>query len=167
MRWWRPLCRTRPRDRAVPALATEERGAPGPNSLVRTWQSSSPGHRPDPLRRHLRQSRDGGAAPPIASLNERVAVRATVRRVCTPNGETMTNLLDWPLDLPCGATLSNRVVKAAMSEGLADSGNHSTPRLETLYRRWAGSRAGLLLSGNIQGDRWHLAPPNNIVLHDT
>jgi 2,4-dienoyl-CoA reductase-like NADH-dependent reductase (Old Yellow Enzyme family) len=78
----------------------------------------------------------------------------------------MTNLLDWPLDLPCGATLSNRVAKAAMSEGLADSGNHSTPRLETLYRRWAGSGAGLLLSGNIQVDRWHLERPNNVVIDD-
>jgi len=78
----------------------------------------------------------------------------------------MTNLLDWPLDLRCGATLSNRVAKAAMSEGLADSSNHSTPRLETLYRRWAGSGAGLLLSGNIQVDRWHLERPNNIVIDD-
>lgn len=78
----------------------------------------------------------------------------------------MINLLDCPLDLPCGATLSNRLAKAAMSEGLADSGNHSTPRLETLYRRWAGSGAGLLLSGNIQVDRWHLERPNNIVIDD-
>jgi 2,4-dienoyl-CoA reductase-like NADH-dependent reductase (Old Yellow Enzyme family) len=53
-----------------------------------------------------------------------------------------------------------------MSEGLADSGNHSTPRLETLYRRWAGSGAGLLLSGNIQVDRWHLERPNNVVIDD-
>jgi len=78
----------------------------------------------------------------------------------------MTNLLAWPLDLPCGATLSNRVAKAAMSEGLADCCNHSTPRLETLYRRWAGSGAGLLLSGNIQVDRWHLERPNNVVIDD-
>jgi 2,4-dienoyl-CoA reductase-like NADH-dependent reductase (Old Yellow Enzyme family) len=78
----------------------------------------------------------------------------------------MTNPLARPLDLPCGATLSNRLVKAAMSEGLADSGNHSTPRLETLYRRWAGSGAGLLLSGNIQVDRWHLERPNNVVIDD-
>ena len=78
----------------------------------------------------------------------------------------MTNPLARPLDLPCGATLSNRLAKAAMSEGLADSGNHSTPRLETLYRRWAGSGAGLLLSGNIQVDRWHLERPNNIVIDD-
>jgi 2,4-dienoyl-CoA reductase-like NADH-dependent reductase (Old Yellow Enzyme family) len=78
----------------------------------------------------------------------------------------MTNPLARPLDLPCGARLSNRLAKAAMSEGLADSGNHSTPRLETLYRRWAGSGAGLLLSGNIQVDRWHLERPNNVVIDD-
>ena len=78
----------------------------------------------------------------------------------------MTNFLARPLDLPCGATLSNRLAKAAMSEGLADSGNHSTPRLETLYRLWAGSGAGLLLSGNIQVDRWHLERPNNVVIDD-
>jgi 2,4-dienoyl-CoA reductase-like NADH-dependent reductase (Old Yellow Enzyme family) len=78
----------------------------------------------------------------------------------------MTNPLARPLDLPCGATLSNRLAKAAMSEGLADSGNHSTPRLETLYRRWAGSGAGLLLSGNVQVDRWHLERPNNVVIDD-
>src|SRR5260221_3023300 len=78
----------------------------------------------------------------------------------------MTNPLGRPLDLPCGATLSNRLAKAAMSEGLAASGNHSPPRLETLYRRWAGSGVGLLLSGNIQVDRWHLERPNNVVIDD-
>ena len=78
----------------------------------------------------------------------------------------MTNPLARPLDLLCGATFSNRLAKAAMSEGLADSSNHSTPRLETLHRRWAGSGAGLLLSGNIQVDRWHLERPNNVVIDD-
>src|SRR4030088_606381 len=77
-----------------------------------------------------------------------------------PNGEAMTNPLARPLDLPCGATLSNRLAKAALSEGLADSRNHSTPRLEALYRRWAGSGAGLLLSGNTQGERWHFEGAN-------
>jgi len=78
----------------------------------------------------------------------------------------MTHPLSKPLDLPCGATLSNRICKAAMSEGLADANNHATPRLETLYRRWSNSGAGLLLSGNVQVDRWHLERPGNIVLDD-
>jgi len=79
----------------------------------------------------------------------------------------MTDLLNQPLTLPGGAVLPNRLVKAAMSEGMADADNRSTQRLETLYRRWATSGAGLLLSGNIQVDRWHLERPGNIVLDDT
>jgi len=78
----------------------------------------------------------------------------------------MTNPLSQPLDLPSGARLSNRLVKAAMSEGIGDVNNHSTPRLETLYRRWARSGAGLLLSGNIQIDRSHLERPLNVVVED-
>ncbi|UPJ48325.1 NADH:flavin oxidoreductase/NADH oxidase family protein [Bradyrhizobium sp. 200] len=76
----------------------------------------------------------------------------------------MNNILSEPLKLPCGAKLSNRLCKAAMSEGMAGADHHSTPRLETLYRRWAGSGAGLLLSGNIQVDRWHLERPLNLVV---
>lgn len=78
----------------------------------------------------------------------------------------MKTLLSNPLVLPNGVRLSNRLAKAAMSEGMADTNNHSTPRLEALYRRWAGSGAGLLLSGNIQIDRWHLERPLNLVVED-
>jgi 2,4-dienoyl-CoA reductase-like NADH-dependent reductase (Old Yellow Enzyme family) len=78
----------------------------------------------------------------------------------------MTSPLATPLALPCGAILANRICKAAMSEGLADVENHSTPRLEALYRRWAHSGAGLLLSGNVQIDRMHLERPVNVVLDD-
>jgi 2,4-dienoyl-CoA reductase-like NADH-dependent reductase (Old Yellow Enzyme family) len=78
----------------------------------------------------------------------------------------MINSLSQPLRLPGGAILANRLAKAAMSEGMADANNHSTPRLEALYRRWARSGAGLLLSGNIQVDRWHLERPGNIVIVD-
>ena len=79
----------------------------------------------------------------------------------------MTSLLSQPLALPSGAILSNRIAKAAMSEGMASPEGHSTPRLETLYRRWATSGAGMLLSGNIQVDRWHLERPLNVVAEDT
>nr|AYM52646.1 FMN oxidoreductase [Aetherobacter sp.] len=78
----------------------------------------------------------------------------------------MSSPLSQPLDLPCGAVLPNRLCKAAMSEGLADADNHATPRLVELYRRWARSGAGLLLSGNIQVDRWHLERPGNVVIDD-
>jgi 2,4-dienoyl-CoA reductase-like NADH-dependent reductase (Old Yellow Enzyme family) len=80
--------------------------------------------------------------------------------------KNMIDAFSKPLILPCGATLANRIVKAAMSEGMADNANHSTPRLERLYRRWAESGAGLLLSGNIQIDRSHLERPLNLVVED-
>lgn len=74
--------------------------------------------------------------------------------------------LAQPLILPGGAVLPNRIGKAAMSEGLSDAQNHATPRLAELYRQWGRSGAGLLLSGNIQVDRWHLERPLNVVLED-
>jgi hypothetical protein len=45
----------------------------------------------------------------------------------------VTHPLVQPLALPCGVTLSNRLCKAAMSEGMADLNNNATPRLEALY----------------------------------
>lgn len=78
----------------------------------------------------------------------------------------MTDFLAQPLTLPCGAILPNRLVKTAMSEGMADVDNRSTPRLEALYRRWSHSGAGLLFTGNIQVDPDYLERPLNIVIHD-
>ena len=78
----------------------------------------------------------------------------------------MTPTLASPITLPCGQTLPNRIVKAAMSEGLSDAQGRATPRLEALYRCWAAGGAGLLLSGNIQVDRDHLERPLNVVLED-
>ena len=77
-----------------------------------------------------------------------------------------TTILGTPLHLPGGATLPNRLAKAAMSEGLADADNQATPRLEALYRSWANSGAGLLLTGNFQVDRWHLERPSNVVIDE-
>lgn len=78
----------------------------------------------------------------------------------------MTHPLTAPMSLPCGAVLLNRLAKASTSEGLADVDNHSTPQLETLYRRWSASGAGLVFTGNIQVDRWHLERPGNVVVDD-
>lgn len=72
--------------------------------------------------------------------------------------------LATPLTLPGGAILPNRIVKAAMSEGVADAHNDVTPRLLNIYRRWSASGAGMLLSGNVQIDRFHLERPGNVVL---
>ena len=68
------------------------------------------------------------------------------------------------LTLPCGATIRNRLCKAAMTEGLADEENRATERHVTLYRRWAGGGAGLLLTGNVQVDRRYLERAGNVVI---
>lgn len=69
-----------------------------------------------------------------------------------------------PLALPCGAVLPNRLAKAAMTEGLADAGLRATDRLARLYRRWSEGGAGLLVTGNVQIDRFVLERPGNVVL---
>lgn len=68
------------------------------------------------------------------------------------------------LRLPCGAVLKNRMAKAAMTEGLADSMNRVTERHYRLYERWAKNGFGLMLTGNVHGDRRQLERPGNIVI---
>ena len=72
--------------------------------------------------------------------------------------------LHAPLKLPCGAVLSNRLVKAAMTEGLADTLNRATDRHLVLYERWAKNGFGLMITGNVHGDRRHLERPGNIAI---
>ena len=69
-----------------------------------------------------------------------------------------------PLALPCGAVLSNRLAKAALTEGLADPMNRATPELARLYQTWSEGGAGLLITGNVQIDRSHLERPGNVVI---
>jgi 2,4-dienoyl-CoA reductase-like NADH-dependent reductase (Old Yellow Enzyme family) len=76
----------------------------------------------------------------------------------------MADILATPLTLPCGATLSNRIAKAAMTEGLADPQGRSTGELDKLYAVWSDGGAGMLLSGNIQVDADHLERPGNVII---
>jgi 2,4-dienoyl-CoA reductase-like NADH-dependent reductase (Old Yellow Enzyme family) len=69
-----------------------------------------------------------------------------------------------PITLPCGVRLKNRLVKAAMTEGLADAQNRATFRHERLYRAWAKGGAALLITGNIQVDRRFLERPGNVAI---
>ncbi len=76
----------------------------------------------------------------------------------------METALDSPLTLPAGARVKNRLVKAAMTEGLADALNRATTRHVELYARWANGGAGALLTGNVQVDRRYLERAGNIVI---
>lgn len=73
-----------------------------------------------------------------------------------------------PFALPCGAVLSNRVIKAPLTECLASAASNApNARLVALYTRWAAlTRAGALITGNIQVDRRWLEAPGNVVVED-
>ena len=73
-------------------------------------------------------------------------------------------MINMPITLPCGATIPNRLCKAAMTEGLADPAGRATEALERLYGIWSDGGAGLLLSGNIQVDEDHLERPGNVIV---
>ncbi|TDT40211.1 2,4-dienoyl-CoA reductase-like NADH-dependent reductase (Old Yellow Enzyme family) [Halospina denitrificans] len=72
--------------------------------------------------------------------------------------------LAQPLQLPCGATLPNRIAKAAMTEGLADEYLHATECHERLYGTWSDGGAGLLITGNVMVDRHVLERPGNVAI---
>lgn len=73
-------------------------------------------------------------------------------------------ILGAPLALPCGAMLPNRLVKAAMTELLADTHNRATPAHVALYHAWAKKGPGMMLTGNVQVDNRHLEHPGNVVI---
>lgn len=69
-----------------------------------------------------------------------------------------------PLQLPCGATLPNRLAKAALTEGLADPMNRATERHQRIYSRWSQGGCGMILTGNVQVDRRYLERAGNVVV---
>ncbi|WP_446221260.1 NADH:flavin oxidoreductase/NADH oxidase family protein [Nocardia sp. IBHARD005] len=74
--------------------------------------------------------------------------------------------LATPLPLPCGQVLPNRIMKAALSEGLGDGSNSPTARLEKLYDSWGSGGYGLIVTGNVMVDRRQLAEPGNVAVED-
>jgi 2,4-dienoyl-CoA reductase-like NADH-dependent reductase (Old Yellow Enzyme family) len=78
----------------------------------------------------------------------------------------MSTELFSPLVLRSGGRLRNRVVKAAMEEGMADGSQLPDERLVSLYRRWGAGGAGLLITGNVMVHAEALTGPAGIVLDD-
>ena len=78
--------------------------------------------------------------------------------------EATASPLARPLTLPCGVTVPNRIVKSAMTEGLADSLGRSTVQLENLYRAWSHGGTGISISGNVMIDYRYLERAGNLVV---
>ena len=76
------------------------------------------------------------------------------------------NILQEEMILPNGTILNNRIAKSAMSENLSNKYNEPTPVLINVYKRWAQSGAGLLITGNIMIDSKAMGEPRNVVVED-
>lgn len=76
----------------------------------------------------------------------------------------MSSPLASPLTLACGVTIPNRLVKAAMTESLADEWGRSTDKLCNLYKVWSEGGSGLLITGNVQVDRRYIERPGNVCI---
>lgn len=76
------------------------------------------------------------------------------------------NALAQPMKLANGIVIRNRLAKAATSETLGTYGNRPTKGLVRLYRRWASSGVGLLITGNVMIDRRALGEPGNVSIED-
>lgn len=79
----------------------------------------------------------------------------------------MTITLNDAITLPCGVTLNNRILKSAMTEGMANYNDQATQRHATLYQRWAEGDAGLLITGNVMVDARYLERPGNVCVESS
>ncbi len=74
------------------------------------------------------------------------------------------DVLARPLELPCGVSLKNRLIKSPMSDSLGDGQGNPTEAQIRLYERWAEGGVALSLIGEVQGDHRYPEKPGNLVL---
>ncbi|MGK0364332.1 MAG: 2,4-dienoyl-CoA reductase-like NADH-dependent reductase (Old Yellow Enzyme family) [Saprospiraceae bacterium] len=76
------------------------------------------------------------------------------------------NHLITPLELPCGAVIKNRLVKSAMTERISDKNLEPTEKHYHLYKIWAETGAGLLITGNVMVDPIYKESTGNVYVGD-
>jgi 2,4-dienoyl-CoA reductase-like NADH-dependent reductase (Old Yellow Enzyme family) len=74
--------------------------------------------------------------------------------------------LFFPLALPNGTVVPNRIAKAAMEENMADDDHAPSAELIALYRAWAEGGAGLIITGNVMVDARAMTGAAGVVLED-
>jgi 2,4-dienoyl-CoA reductase-like NADH-dependent reductase (Old Yellow Enzyme family) len=76
------------------------------------------------------------------------------------------NVLNKEIILPNGVKIINRIAKSAMSENLSNKENQPTATLINVYKKWALSGAGLLITGNIMIDSSAVGEPRNVIVEN-
>ncbi|MFS1511413.1 NADH:flavin oxidoreductase/NADH oxidase family protein [Chengkuizengella sp. SCS-71B] len=76
----------------------------------------------------------------------------------------MESLLFNEFALKNGTVIKNRLIKAAMSEALANIHFQPNEKIYKLYEAWADGGAGIVITGHVMIDRKALAEPRNIVV---
>ncbi|XDD42252.1 NADH:flavin oxidoreductase/NADH oxidase family protein [Leptospira sp. WS60.C2] len=66
--------------------------------------------------------------------------------------------------LPCGVSLPNRLVKAAMEENLSNENLEPDFALWNLYEAWAKGGVGTIITGNVMVDHRSMTGPGGVVL---
>ncbi|KAL1406195.1 hypothetical protein Q8F55_007884 [Vanrija albida] len=74
------------------------------------------------------------------------------------------DLISSPLTLPNGVVIPNRLVKAAMEEGI--TGGLPGKRHRRLYRRWGAGGWGIVITGNVAVDSTQLATAHDLRVYD-
>ncbi|TKX23811.1 NADH-dependent flavin oxidoreductase [Elsinoe australis] len=69
-----------------------------------------------------------------------------------------------PMTLPCGLTLPNRLVKAAMAEKMAEGDSLPNDALNSAYQTWADGGWGMIMTGNVQIDANYLNGPGDVTM---
>ncbi len=77
-----------------------------------------------------------------------------------------TNHLKSSFALPCGAVLKNRLVKSAITERISDKNLEPNEKHHRLYKMWADTGAGLIITGNVMVDSVHMESAGNVYVGD-
>ncbi|KAF1812747.1 NADH:flavin oxidoreductase/NADH oxidase [Eremomyces bilateralis CBS 781.70] len=75
----------------------------------------------------------------------------------------MAPSLSDPVDLPCGLRLPNRLVKAALGEGLATSSHQPNLKFFEAYGQWGAGGWGGILTGNVMVDERHCGSSTDVL----
>ncbi|WP_375036864.1 hypothetical protein [Acinetobacter sp. RW6] len=71
-----------------------------------------------------------------------------------------------PFVLKDGFTLKNRLIKSALSEGLAHTDGRLSKELIQLYRTWSQSGVEVLITGNVMIDSRAISELGNVIIEN-